>query len=127
MKQVALTLAALAVLGLAANQAFAKKGPSRSKDRKVAAKHGLKPAGRHINADFYRQVHRKRYANPIHRPPGYQHRRPRSVPVVVYPPLVRYPRLIVPYPRPYYPYPYYPVPSRGIGYYGSGITLGIGF
>ena len=117
MKRVALALATIGVLGVATSQALAEGALSYPMAAHVAAKYGIQHPGQHPKVqqhharEYYRSQHKYRY-------------RPGQRPVVVYP---RYPTVVVPYAVPYYPRPYYYVPYRGLQYYGSGISFGIGF
>jgi hypothetical protein len=126
MRRVALTLAAIGVLGLAATQAFAEGALSYPMAAHVAAKYGVHHPG--LQTTLH-QV--KRY--------GYGHSRQYRYRGPVYPyarPYVgRHPRVVVPFsghppvmhPRVYPRYrPYYRAP-QGLRYYGPGFSIGIGF
>ena len=122
MKRVAIGLAAIGLLGLAANQALAQRVVSPAVPTHVTAGQGIRAD--HVGTlHYYRQVGHYR--------PGY-YGRPRYGgyhggygPVVV-------PRRYVPryvprhrYARPY-GHPYYG-PYRGFSYSGPGFSIGIGF
>ena len=123
MKRVALALATIGVLGVATSQALAEGALSYPMAAHVAAKYGIQHPGHHpkVQQHHAREYYRQQY--PRHGQHGYP-RHYRHRPVVVYP---RYPTVVVPYAVPYYPRPYYYVPYRGLQYYGSGISFGIGF
>ncbi len=131
MKRVAISLAAIGLLGLAANQALAQRVVSAAVGTHVTAGHGIQRADHVGTLHYYRQVGRSRpgyYGR--HRYGGYYHG---YGPVVVprrYVPryLPHHPPVGVPYYRYSRPYgqPYYR-PYRGFSYYGPGISIGIGF
>jgi hypothetical protein len=104
MKRVALVLVAFGILGMAASEAFAAGGV------RVAVGYG--PA-------FVRPVHPCYHGGPgpMLYPPVWRHPAV-IVPAPVYPPVIYPPVYTVPS---YYPAPY------GFGYYGSGISVGVGF
>ncbi len=125
MKRVALTLAAMGLLCLAANQAMAQRARAHSAAAHVTVGHGGHGAVHVGTLHHYRQVgHYQSGYLGHHRYNGhyggYAHvAMPRYVP--------RYP-VAVPYygcSRPY-AYPYYR-PYRGFSYSGSGLSIGIGF
>ena len=131
MKQVAMSLAAIGLLALAANQARAERPVSHSAPTHVTAGHGIQSASHVGTLHYYRQVGRSR--------PGYYGRNryggyyPGYAPVIVprrYVPryVPHHPPVGVPYYRYSRPYghPYYR-PYRGFSYYGPGISIGIGF
>ena len=135
MKRVAISLAAIGLLGLAANQALAQRVVSPVVGTHVTAGHGIQRASHVGTLHYYRQVGRSR--------PGYYGRHRYGgyhggyAPVIVprrYVPryLPRYlphrPPVGVPYHRYARPYghPYYG-PYRGFSYSGPGISIGIGF
>lgn len=130
MKRVALTLAALVVLGVAANQALAQGRGAKSYPAAahVAAKNAIQHGG---SSQAVQQV---RY-RPAHRKPPKHYRQNRGrARVIIQPPVWGYPAVIGPrwgHPPvvrpPIYRYPRYYGPRRGITYYGSGFSIGIGF
>ena len=125
MRRVAITLAALAVLGLAANaaQAANRGALSYPMAAHVAAKYGIQHSGH--NPAVLRQTSYRGHGSYGQRGSGgqYGHRgyyRPNygSRTVIVHPPVYRYPVYV---PRPYYG------PYNGFQYYGPGFSIGIGF
>ena len=124
MKRVALTLAALGVLGVGANRAFAEGALSYPMAAHVAAQYGVHHPGQ--NPAVIHQVNRYRhgYRGPHHyRHPGYRYR---HGPVIVHPPVRRLPVMVVPAPI-YRPYPYYYSPYYGLQYSTPRFSIGIGF
>ncbi|MBN2476547.1 MAG: hypothetical protein JXB62_18175 [Pirellulales bacterium] len=125
MKRITITLAALGIVGLAANLALADGALSYPMGAHVAAKYGIHHPG-HNPQVLYQEAARFR-----HRDPGpYKHHRgyPRHGAVIVRPPVWAYPSVVVPA-APMYPRVYSPayVPYRGFSYYGNGFSIGVGF
>jgi len=124
MKRVAVGLLALGVLAIAGNRAMAQGALSYPMGAHVAAKYGIQHPGlpSHVKRHHARQYdHRSRYWHPG--PPVHRHHHPG--PVVVVPPVRRYP--VVVYPPVYSAYPYYYAPRGGFSYHVRGISIGVGF
>lgn len=131
MKQAAISLAAIGLLALAANQACAQRAGSHSTPTRVTAGHGIRGPDHVGTLRHYRQVghYRHGYHGRHRHGGGYYGYGPVIVPHRYVPRYVpRHPAVVVPchrYCRPYRHY--YHRPYRGFSYYGPGISIGIGF
>ena len=115
MKQIALTLAALGVLGVVTNRASAEGALSYPMAAHVAAKYGIHHPGhnravQHQEVRHFRRGHHGYHGHYGHGPAFRPHYRAGYAPVVI------------PYRQPYYISPYY-----GFRYYGPRFSIGIGF
>ncbi len=122
MKRIALSLTAIGVLCLAANQAFAQRVGSHSTAMHVSAGHGIHYAGlagsgHHIQQVGYRYGHH-----------GYRGYRGGCGAAIVPRYVPRY-SVGVPYYRSYRPYTphYYGGYGGGFNYYGPRFSIGLGF
>jgi hypothetical protein len=124
MKRLALCLAAIGVLGLAADQAFAQRMGSHSMAVQMTAGHGMHGSSYVGSVRHYGRGYGYGYRG-HHGGYGYD---PGCGPVYAHPYVPRHYGVGVPYYLNYRPYgsSYYR-PHYGFSYRGSGLSIGIGF
>ena len=127
MRRVALTLAALGVVGLAASLAVAADRPHASAPSAavtLVSDHGQHGPSRgypgfRYGTPYHHDFGPRGFAPPARRPPAVILPYYWSYPPVMYPPVL--------YPPVYEPYPYYYRPRAGFHYFGDGFGISIGF